>query len=164
MKRIILLMLLTTCTISMNAQWSERSEDAKMEELRQQIGIDYSMPDFSTSKIDSNIIGTRLAQMLLRLQDNYSSDAVYNQFLSRIVCEQNDGLDYVTIVNFKVKNISKSGDVITIKSNVRLGKNPLGIKNTNICMVFINGVSDNKAVNSLFSNLARYIKEEKLSC
>jgi len=80
--------------------------------------------------------------------------------ISKLVCDQNDGLNYVTIENLKIQKISKTGNVITIMSNAKLSKNPLGLKNTEICMVFTEGVSGNKAVNSLFSNLARYIKEE----
>ncbi len=155
MKRIILLtMLMLTCAISMNAQWSELDQVAKTEELRQQLNIDYSMPDFSVKKIDGNIIGTRLAQMLQRLQDKYTDD-IYNQYLSKMVCEQNDSLYYVTISDFKIKNISKTGDVIKIKSSVRLSKNPLGIKDTEIDLVFVSGVSDSKSVNDLFSLLSR---------
>ena len=127
-------------------------------ELRQQLNIDYSMPDFSVKKIDGNIIGTRLAQMLQRLQDKYT-DEIYNQYLSQIVCEQIDSLNYVTISNFKINTISKTGDVITIESSAKLNKNSLGIKDTEIRMAFVRGVSDSKSVNALFSLLNRYIKE-----
>ena len=159
MKKILFTMFLLLGAATLSAQPAGQSkEDQKAMELRQQLNIDYSMPDFSVKKIDGNIIGTRLAQMLQRLQDKYTDD-IYNQYLSRIVCEQNDNLNYVTISNFKIKTISKTGDVITIKSHAKLNKNPLGIKDTEIDMVFVRGVSDSKSVNALFSLLSKYIKE-----
>ena len=159
MKKILFTMFLLLGAATLSAQPAGQSkEDQKAMELRQQLNIDYSMPDFSVKKIDSNIIGTRLAQMLQRLQDKYTDD-IYNQYLSRIVCEQNDSLNYVTISNFKIKTISKTGDVITIKSHAKLNKNPLGIKDTEIDMAFVRGVSDSKSVNALFSLLSKYIKE-----
>ena len=160
LKKLFFTLLLLLGATTLSAQPLGQSQDDKNTiELRQKLNIDYSLPDFSTSKLDGKVIGTRLALMLQRLQDNYR-DAVINQYLSKLVCEQNDGLNYVTIENLKIQKISKSGDVITILTNAKLSKNPLGLKNTEICMAFTKGVSDNKAVNSLFSNLARYIKEE----
>lgn len=162
MKHILLFLFLllgAAGAVPVSAQPTGQSQDdQKAMELRQQLNIDYSMPDFSVKKIDGNIIGTRLAQMLQRLQDKYTDD-IYNQYLSRIVCEQNDSLYYVTISDFKIKNISKTGDVITIKSNARLSKNSLGIKDTEIYIIFVRGLSDSKSVNALFSHLSRYIKE-----
>lgn len=72
------LLFLSATTLS--AQPLGQSQDDKnATELRQKLNIDYSLPDFSTSKLDGKIIGTRLALMLLRLQANYS----------KLVCEQN---------------------------------------------------------------------------
>lgn len=160
LKKLFFTLLLLLGATTLSAQPLGQSQDDNYTiELRQKLNIDYSLPDFSTSKLDGKVIGTRLALMLQRLQDNYR-DAVYNQYLSKLVCEQNDGLNYLTIENLKIQKISKSGDVITILTNVKLSKNPLGLKNTEICMAFTEGVSDNKSVNSLFSNLVRYIKEE----
>ena len=160
LKKLLFTLLLLLGATTLSAQPSGQSQDDNYTiELRQKLNIDYSLPDFSTSKLDGKVIGTRLALMLQRLQANYR-EAVNNQYLSKLVCEQNDGLNYVTIENLKIQKISKSGDVITILTNAKLSKNPLGLKNTEIRMVFTKGVSYNKAVNSLFSNLARYIKEE----
>ena len=160
-KKLIFTFFLLLLALSSFAQTSANPEKQALynAEVREKLALDYSLPDFSTSKLDGKIIGTRLALMLQRLQANYR-EAVNNQYLSKLVCEQNDGLNYVTIENLKIQKISKSGDVITIMSNAKLSKNPLELKNTEICMAFTEGVSDNKAVNSLFSNLARYIKEE----
>ena len=160
LKKLFFTLLLLLGATTLSAQPLGQSQDDNYTiELRQKLNIDYSLPDFSTSKLDGKVIGTRLALMLQRLQDNYR-DAVINQYLSKLVCEQNDGLNYVTIENLKIQKISKSGNVITIMSNAKLSKNPLGLKNTEICMVLTKGISDKKAVNSLFSNLARYIKKD----
>lgn len=160
LKKLFFTLLLLLGATTLSAQPSGQSQDDNYTiELRQKLNIDYSLPDFSTSKLDGKVIGTRLALMLQRLQTNYH-DAVNNQYLSKLVCEQNDGLNYVTIENLKIQKISKTGDMITILTNAKLSKNPLGLKNMEIRMAFTEGVSDNKSVNSLFSNLARYIKEE----
>ena len=55
--RFILISLLLFSAVSMYAQTTQQSEDARTVELRQELGIDYSMPDFSTSKIDGKVIG-----------------------------------------------------------------------------------------------------------
>ena len=148
------LLFLSATTLSAQTSANPEKQALYNAEVREKLALDYSLPDFSTSKLDGKVIGTRLALMLQRLQDNYR-DAVYNQYLSKLVCEQNDGLNYVTIENLKIQKISKTGNVITIMSNAKLSKNPLGLKNTEICMVFTEGVSGNRTVNSLFSNLAR---------
>ena len=160
LKKLFFTLLLLLGATTLSAQPLGQSQDDNYPiELRQKLNIDFTLPDFSTSKLDGKVIGTRLALMLQRLQANYS-DAVINQYLSKLVCEQNDGLNYVTIENLKIQKISKTGNLITIMTDAKLSKNPLGLKNTEIRMAFTEGVSDNKAVNSLFSNLARYIKED----
>jgi len=160
LKKLFFTLLLLLGATTLSAQPSGQSQDDNYTiELRQKLNIDYTLPDFSTSKLDGKVIGTRLALMLQRLQDNYR-DGANNQYLSKLVCDLNDGLNYVTIENLKIQKVSKTGNVITIISNAKLSKNPLGLKNTDIRFVFTEGVSDNRTVNSLFSNLARYIKED----
>ena len=51
-------------TISISAQTTQQSEEARTAELREKIGIDYSMPDFNTSSLNGKVIGERLAKML----------------------------------------------------------------------------------------------------
>ena len=158
-KRIILLMMLT-CTISMNAQWSERSEDAnaRTEKLRQELNIDYSMPDYSVKKIDEKIIGPRLAKQLQYLLAHYK-DHVINDYLSEILNEQTGDLRYTKVKTLKIQEISKLGNTITIRMKASLAPNPLKLSTSEIPMTFVEGVSDSKAVNSIFSYINRYIKE-----
>ena len=153
-----LMMLMMGFAVSMNAQASSQGEEAKREEIRQKIGIDYSMPDFNTSKINGNIIGVRLANMLQKLEAG-ANDYVLGGSIASICCEQNEKLQYANLDKFSVKNISKAGDVITVKANVKLKKNSAGIKNTDIVMVFDKDVSGSQVVNDLFTNLSRYTIE-----
>ena len=159
MKRIVLLtMLMLTCTISMNAQWSKQSEEAKTEELRQELNIDYSMPDYSVKKIDEKIIGSRLAKQLQFLMAHYK-EHVINDYLSEILYEQTGDLRYTKVKTLKIQEISKHGNTITIRMKASLAPNSLKLSTTEIPMSFVEGVSDSKAVNSIFSYISRYMKE-----
>ena len=145
-------------TVSMSAQTTQQSEDARTAELRQKIGIDYSMPDYSTSRLDGKVIGDRLAKMLKQLQDRYD-DYVFNQRISYIQCEQIDELQFVKIEKFTISKISKSGDVITITAKTKLAPNSANLKNAEMKFIFDKGVSENSSINDLFSDLGRYIKD-----
>lgn len=148
---------MSICTFSTYAQTATQQGDPKVIELRQQIGIDYSMPDFKTKKIDGAVIGTHLAGMLNLLQKNYN-DGTYNWKLAAIVKEQKGMVSQVSIDKMKVTEISKKGDVISIIINSKLSKNSEGIKSADIELVFNKGVSDSQSVNSLFSYLSRYVE------
>lgn len=155
MKKLLIIVLLMACAHGVQAQTAVQQDDPKVVELRQQIGIDYSIPDFKTKKIDGTIIGTHLAGMLNLLQ-KYYNDGTYNWKLAAIVKEQKGMISQVSIDKMKVTEISKVGDRISIKINTKLSKNIEGIKNADIDLVFIKGVSDSHVVNSLFSYLSRY--------
>ena len=105
MKNVMILILLLFSTIPGFAEGNQE------EVLRQTIGIDYSMPDFSTSKIDGDVIGTRLAKMLQLLM-NCQNDFTHKRMLSAIQAEQIEELKYVEIDNFKVNKITKHDDEI----------------------------------------------------
>lgn len=124
--------------LSISAQTTQQSEDARTAELRQKIGIDYTMPDFNTSKINGNVIGIHLAKMLKKLDDR-ACDYGWSSSIINICCEQNEKLRYAILEKFSIKNISKAGDVIL--------------------MIFDKGVSASQAVNDLFSILSRYTKD-----
>lgn len=150
--------MLMLSALSISAQTTQQSEDARTVELRQKIGIDYTMPDFNTSKINGNVIGVRLAKMLQKLDDR-ACDYGWSSSIINICCEQNEKLRYAILEKFRIMNISKAGDVITIKANVKLQRNSAGIRNTDILMIFNKGVSASQAVNDLFSILSRYAKD-----
>ena len=160
MKHFLILLLLSIGVMTSYAQTSPVTPQAEQykSELREKLQLDYSMPDFSTSKLNPRVIGNRLCKMLRKLQDNIQ-DPVFNRKLSYIACEQNPNLKYVTIDKFSIKNISKSGNVMTIKAKVKLDKIVANVKTAEIVMSFDNGVSNSLSVNDLFSDLGRYIKE-----
>lgn len=122
MKKLFLMTMLMLFSQSLSAQTTQQSEDARTVELRQELGIDYSMPDFSTSKIDGKVIGERLAKLLQQLQSKYDN-CVLNQYISLIQCEQIENLNYATVEKLNIARISKVGDVITIEAKTKLSKN-----------------------------------------
>lgn len=157
MKKLLIMIMLLACAHGVQAQTTVQQEDPQVVELRQQIGIDYSMPDFKTKKVDGAIIGTHLAGMLNLLQ-KYYNDGTYNWKLAAIVKEQKGMVSQVSIDKMKVTEISKKGDVISIQMNTKLSKNSEGIKTADIIVVFDKGVSDSQSINSLFSYLSRYVQ------
>lgn len=159
MKQILFILLLSVGVMTTFAQNSaELSKQEQYQEVREKLQLDYSMPDFSTSKLNPRVIGNRLCKMLRKLQDNIQNP-VFNRKLSYIVCEQNPNLKYVTIDKFSIKNISKSGNVMTVKAKAKFGNSTAGVKTAEIVMSFDNGVSDSPTINDLFSDLGRYIKD-----
>lgn len=158
MKKLLLITLLMVFTLNISAQTTQHSEDARTVELRQELGIDYSMPDFSTSKIDGKVIGERLAKLLQQLQEKYDS-SVLNQYISLIQCEQIENLNYATVEKLHITRISKVDDVITIEAKTKLSNNTAKVKNAKLTFVFDKGVSESTSVNDLFKDLARCIKE-----
>lgn len=158
MKKLLLVFCLLFGATNVTAQTKQQSEDARTIELRQKLGIDYSMPDFSTSKIDGKVIGERLAKLLQQLKGKYD-DSVLNQYISFIQCEQIENLNYAIVEKLNITRISKVGDVITIEAKTKLGNNAAKVKNANLTFVFNKGVSESISVNDLFKDLGRYIKE-----
>lgn len=156
MRKLVTIIALLCCTFCAFAQEAVQQEDSKVTEMRQQIGIDYSMPDFKTKKIDGVIIGTHLAGMLNLLQ-KYYNDGTYNWKLAAIVKEQTGMVSQVAVDKLKVGEISKEGDIIRVKMNTKLSKNSEGMKSVVIELVFNKGVSESQSINSLFSYLSRYV-------
>jgi len=148
---------MSVCAFCSYAQTFVQQEDTKLTEMRQQIGIDYSMPDFKTKKIDGAVIGTHLAGMLNVLQ-KYYNDGTYNWKLAAIVKEQKCMVSQVSVDKLKITEISKKGDIISVLMYCKLSNNTEGIKNADIKLVFIQGISESQAVNSLFSYLSRYVQ------
>ena len=63
-KKLFLFALLLIACANVNAQTAQQSEEVRTAELREKIGIDYSMHDFNTSSLNGKVIGERLAKML----------------------------------------------------------------------------------------------------
>lgn len=60
----------------------------------------------------------------------------------------------------KLRSVSKKGNEIIIRYDTSLESNNLGLKNSEIVFNFVDGCSDNKIVNDVFSLISRYIKVE----
>lgn len=161
MRRLIILTFVLVCAINVQAQNVVEQEDSQMVFTRGRIGIDYSMPDFTTKKIDGSIIGDHLADMLKHMQTYYSRGACNGKLMS-IVRNQEDFVFPPKIKSFKVREIVKVGDVITVSTRVILSKNDEGITVLDIPFVFDKGISQDMLVNNLFIYLSRACREESL--
>lgn len=158
MKRLLFVFLIALCcTFGLRAQTTVQQEDPKVTEMRQQIGIDYSMPDFKTKKIDGEVIGTHLAGMLNLLQ-KYYNDGTYNWKLAAIVKEQKGMVSQVSVDKLKINEVRKVGDKICVMMKIKLAKNIDEIKSADIIITFDKGISESDYVNSLFSYLSRYVQ------
>ena len=146
----------------MAAQSTGHGENQKMMEYRETIGLDYSMPDFNTSKIDAKVIGVRLAKILQSLEENYVQ-GYYNRTLASILAEQleNPAYKFVPVKKIKTQRITKTGDEITIMLKTTFTSTNEGKKNTILTLRFFQGISDSHFVNSLFYTLGNYLKEDE---
>ena len=75
MKKILAIILLALSAFTLQAQNNNQEEDVQVVWTRNRIGIDYSIPDFSTKRIDASIIGDHLADMLSLLRSQYKESA-----------------------------------------------------------------------------------------
>ena len=159
MKHLLISICLLLVATTLSAQQSADQDQQALynAEVRSKLALDYSMPDYKTSKISPKVMGSRLATLLEELCAKYKqSDNL--SVLSMIQSDQIEGLSYCTIEELKLKEVSKTGNTITICLKTKLGTNPLDIKKPNIVFSFVDGVSEYKLVNTLFMNLCRYIK------
>lgn len=157
-KKLLLVVLSLLVSVAMPAQVSVRVDKASAEEYRQQINLDYSMPDYITAKVDSGIIGKRLASMLQMLLQS-TPGSTYYRYLSFIQAEQLDENPYVRVSSFSLKSVFKKGNEIMIILNTKLDSNIKGIKKAELAMRFYDSVSESHYTDELFSALARYAKE-----
>ena len=154
----LLLTMSLTATAFVNPQTKEETEAARMEAYRQRIGLDYSMPDYHTRKFDASVMGERLAKMLCKL-DEHKEQPTNRQAIAGIICRQTDNLDFCTVKKFKILDVEKQGDTITIGIKAWLEPNGANISTKEINLVFVKGVSENTRVNDLFVSLSNYIKQ-----
>jgi hypothetical protein len=159
MKKILFTMLLLLSAATLSAQPAGQSQDDQYKsEVRSKLALDTTLPDYTTHKVDPKVMGPRLASILQELCANYKRSD-YHSILSRIQCDQIEGLDYCTIEKFGLVSASKTGNTITIRFKTTLGTNPLDLKKSDLLFTFVDGVSERKLVNSLFTTLSRYLKD-----
>lgn len=89
--RMIITALMLMVSMGMDAQIrvEYQTDSAKIAAYREAIGLDLSVPDFSTKKIDAKVMGTRLAGILEFLLETYTQET-YERLLTRMLGEQVD--------------------------------------------------------------------------
>ena len=153
------MLLLSLGVLSMHAQFrTVQSDSARQAEYRSKLQLDYTMPDFSTSKIDPRVMGPRLASILTRINEIYTQPTNLS-VLSVIQTNQIEGLSYGKIKKLKLSSVVKKGNEIRIDYVTTMEPNNKNVKTANLSFVFIDGVSEDKVINDFFSNICRYIKE-----
>ena len=159
-----LLLAAFLCFQSVSAQTSAISDEAR-KEIREKIGLDMTVPDFETKKIDAKVMGTRLAGILEYLLENYKQ-ASYERQIALIVGEQYEALQdtYFYINKIKFVSASKKDNEITILMKVWPDKNTANVKQADLKIHFIDGVSESQSANELFTYMNRYVQaHEKLN-
>lgn len=154
---ITFMLLIGVATLSAQTSWGTTNEAQYNAEVRQKLSLDTTLPDYSVYKVDPQVMGHRLASILQELGAKYKQSD-YLSILSMIQADQIEGLDYCTIEKLGLVNVTKSGNTITIRFKTTLAKNPLDLKKSDLIFTFTDGVSGNKQVNSLFSNICNYMK------
>ena len=100
--------------------------------------------------------------MLDAIQRNYQQ-ATYNRYLSSIRYEQTEDqkIRFTNIDKLSFVSAEKVDSVILIKMHTYTKLDSKERINCDITFRFINGISDSEHVNSLFSDISRYIKPDE---
>lgn len=158
-RTLLILAFLSVLPLDMSAQlWvGYKSDSVRIAEYRQDIGLDYSMPDYSVTTIDEKKIGSHLAN-ILRYYEEVNHQNMYSRRIATILAEQNEAFEYsyFEIKKQKLMKIVKSADEITVIYKLWLDKNPVNLKQIEIKYHFKDGVSESKTVNDMFSQMSQY--------
>lgn len=162
MKHILLTILLLLGALHVSAQprpFVAQSDSARQAEYRAQIGVDLSIPDFDTKKIDAKIMGSRLAGILNFLLEYYNQ-GVYSGHLAYLLKEQVEDLDklYLTIKKVKFQKAKKVGNEITIMLSLWADTNSAKVKQADLMIHLVDGASENRKTNDLLSNVSHYVQ------
>lgn len=161
MKRVCLVIVsLFVGMASMFAQYSEEQRDSiRLEQYKQEIGIDMTVPDFEITKLDSVLMGTRLYNIITFLLDNYPQ-GLYNQKKAQITSEQVPALEkeYIDIKKISFAKASKQGNHIDVVFKVEPYKNKAKVKKADLHFCFTDGVTESETTNMFFSYMSRYVQ------
>lgn len=169
MKKLLFTCVLLLATLTAAAQFRyryttyEQQKEQQKQAIRDQINLDYTVPDYNVSSLDEKVMGWRLAKMLLYLEDNFTQWQ-HNRRLSMIRSVQMGevSVSYHPIDKIKVLNVQKQDSVITIKINTfSKGEKKRDDVNFDITLSFTNNLSDDETTNSLFSDIGRYIRKNE---
>lgn len=163
LKGIITLLMLMACLTGFGQSLPAQTDSVKRAEMREKIGLDLSVPDFETKRIEAKVMGERLAGMLDYLMENYHQ-AVYDRKLGLITSEQNEAMEnvYFQLKKMKFVNAVKKGNELTIILRADLQKNPANVKQTDIILHFTDGISESDKVNEMFSYISHYVQAREL--
>ena len=154
--------LLLMFSLAGAGQTHKMTESEKQKEylakVRETLALDYSMPDYTVRKIDEKMMGHRLASILGTFNNMYNRPS-HNGSLNVIQASQIKELNYVTIKKFKLEKVIKEGNVITVLYKTTLGSNVKNIRTATLSFAFVDGVSDDRAINDFFCSMCRYIKD-----
>ncbi len=162
-KQLLITLLLIVGTVNVFPQLRTVGPDSeRMAEYKRTIGLDTTVPDFDTKKIDAKVMGSRLANLLNYLLENYNQGS-YELQIAQILGEQNESLQhlYYKIKKMKFANASKQGDIITVLMNVWPDKNIADVNQADLMFRFVDGVSDDQTTNALFSYMSRYVETQE---
>ena len=135
------------------------TDSARIAEYRERIGLDYSMPDYSVKSIDEAKMGSRLAN-ILRYFEESMKQSQYNQWLATILGEQHEELKnlYFNVKKIKLLSVSKKGNEIIIAYKVWPENNPAKNKQADVVFNFVDGVSESRITNDMFTTMSRYVQ------
>ena len=165
--RMIITALMLMMSMGMDAQIKVgyQTDSAKIAEYRERIGIDMTVPNFETKKIDAKVMGPRLAGILEYLLENYTQ-GTYSRLIAQMMEEQVEELKqaYFNIKKMKFVSATKKGNELTVLMKVWPDKNTRDVKQADLTIHFIDGVSESQTANELFSYMSRYVQaREKLN-
>lgn len=156
--RLFLTTLLLMAAMGMSAQSSSVLPDEYKKKMREKLALDYSMPDYSTNKIDAKVIGPRMAAILKKIQELKETDTSMG-ILSVMQANQIDGMIFCRVKKVNLHNVQKRGNKITVTYDTELAENAKNLKTSQLVFHFVDGVSEDFAVNDFFSHICRYLKE-----
>ena len=152
--KVIIVALLAILPSICFAQANTNNEEYKTR-VRNTLRLDYSMPDYSTSRINAKVMGDRLAKIVNKTLEMCQSQSNLGS-LSVIQSRSIDGLTYCPVTNVKFAKATKQGNVIILHFNTSLADNIKKIKRSQIVFQFVDGVSEDAATNDSFMNICRY--------
>lgn len=162
-KQLLIILLLFIGTMAVYPQLRTVGPDSERNaEYKKAIGLDTTVPDFDTNKIDAKVMGSRLANLLNYLLENYNQES-YELQIAQILGEQNESLQhlYYNIKKMQFAHASKQGDVMTVLMHVWPDKNKADVNQADLMFRFVDGVSDDQTTNALFSYMSRYVEAQE---
>jgi len=121
--RMIITMLLLMAMVVVSAQGLKTTVDEdRKAEIRNTLALDYSMPDYSISRVNPKVMGQRLADILNKFQELTQSQTNMGT-LSIMQAQQIDGMLYCAVKKVMLDKVVKQGNAITITYDTELAEN-----------------------------------------